>query len=307
MEHCPIDLFTLLQTRKLSHLEIYNFFAQLIDGVRYLHAKGIAHRDLKLDNCCISFDGTLKIIDFGCATIFKRKVPKVNLNIDSSKTGISSGYSKYLADKNITSVGMQRSYNKMPSSSPPGSVPTMSDYSRNNSASSGFLSSTTDISCYESFDSSKGHHNLNLCGSNIQSDMSMPSGTVSSTPTILSQQEEEYQYVDLPSVGLCGSNPYIAPELYLNVPYDSRKADVWACGIILLSMTNLHFPWDIALEHKDKNFATFTKIPSKFIDFWLQARKEPAKLVNSMLEINPNHRTTIDGVYSDHWFKTIRL
>ncbi|UKK00965.2 non-specific serine/threonine protein kinase [Theileria orientalis] len=40
------------------------FILQIIDGLEYIHSKGIVHRDLKCENVVIS-DGTLKIIDFG--------------------------------------------------------------------------------------------------------------------------------------------------------------------------------------------------------------------------------------------------
>jgi protein-serine/threonine kinase len=32
--------------------------------------------------------------------------------------------------------------------------------------------------------------------------------------------------------GLCGSGPYIAPEEYVDLEYDSESVDVWAMGII---------------------------------------------------------------------------
>jgi serine/threonine protein kinase len=50
--------------------EIYCVFRQICDGVEYLHEIGLAHRDLKLDNCVMSSDNVVKLIDFGTATVF---------------------------------------------------------------------------------------------------------------------------------------------------------------------------------------------------------------------------------------------
>ncbi|KAI8869625.1 kinase-like protein, partial [Ramicandelaber brevisporus] len=47
--------------------------------------------------------------------------------------------------------------------------------------------------------------------------------------------------------GVCGSDPYIAPEVFASAAtgagYDGRAADVWALGIIFLAMVSAHFPW----------------------------------------------------------------
>ena len=42
-------------------------FRQTVSGVTYLHEKGIAHMDLKLENLCRTSSGIIKIIDFGLA------------------------------------------------------------------------------------------------------------------------------------------------------------------------------------------------------------------------------------------------
>ncbi|EPQ29113.1 uncharacterized protein PFL1_03401 [Pseudozyma flocculosa PF-1] len=70
MEYAPHDLFNVVMSGKMCRQEIYCIFRQIIDGVDYLHSLGLAHRDLKLDNCVMTTGNIVKLIDFGTATVF---------------------------------------------------------------------------------------------------------------------------------------------------------------------------------------------------------------------------------------------
>lgn len=53
--------------------------------------------------------------------------------------------------------------------------------------------------------------------------------------------------VRLSSPGICGSLPYIAPEvLAKRGPYDPRPLDVWSCAIVYITMTFGGCPWQAA-------------------------------------------------------------
>lgn len=70
MEYCDYDLFAIVMTNQMSREEINCCFKQILSGVNYFHSMGLAHRDLKLDNCVIDSRGIVKIIDFGSAVVF---------------------------------------------------------------------------------------------------------------------------------------------------------------------------------------------------------------------------------------------
>ncbi|KAH7027570.1 serine/threonine-protein kinase chk1 [Microdochium trichocladiopsis] len=68
------DLFDKIEadvgvTEDIAHL----YFLQLISGVSFMHSKGVGHRDLKPENILMSLDGSLKLADFGMATMFEYK------------------------------------------------------------------------------------------------------------------------------------------------------------------------------------------------------------------------------------------
>lgn len=70
MEYCDFDLFAIVTSNKMSFEETCCCFKQILNGIEYLHSIGLAHRDLKLDNCVLNKNGIVKLIDFGAAVVF---------------------------------------------------------------------------------------------------------------------------------------------------------------------------------------------------------------------------------------------
>lgn len=113
MEYAPIDFFAVVMSGEMSRQEINCCLKQIIEGVKYLHLLGLAHRDLKLDNCVLTTDGILKIIDFGSAVIFKYPYDQYGSKQEESVHYCHGvvGSDPYLAPEVLSSLN---SYNPLP-------------------------------------------------------------------------------------------------------------------------------------------------------------------------------------------------
>lgn len=64
-------LFDLMaKTRNLSEPNAHFYFQQLMSAMEFCHSRGIAHRDLKLENLLLTTENCLKVSDFGFARYF---------------------------------------------------------------------------------------------------------------------------------------------------------------------------------------------------------------------------------------------
>ncbi|KRX10460.1 Protein kinase-like domain [Pseudocohnilembus persalinus] len=66
------ELLEYVKREKFSEKLARTYFLQLVQGMEKLHAQGIAHRDIKLDNLLLSENFQLKIADFGWATEYSQ-------------------------------------------------------------------------------------------------------------------------------------------------------------------------------------------------------------------------------------------
>ncbi|KAJ1728466.1 hypothetical protein LPJ61_004020 [Coemansia biformis] len=258
MEACATDLLTLLLGQpKDAHVPsdvLSGYFVQLVRGVHYLHGIGIAHRDLKLDNVCVTDDGVVKIVDFGCATLFRRRAHT----------------------QSPPPPQQQRRRAARPRAAPY-TVPR-------------------------------------------QPQPQQLGGPADQPPC---------QYIETMSTGVCGSDPYMAPELFAGGAYSAAKVDVWALGIILFAMRHVQFPWGAAEEARDGRFRAFVRAPGAFFDTWLAddagwaparvnffnitrrkcagpaAGPSPRRLLSKVLAVSPASRTDVGGILRDPWFASL--
>ncbi|KAF9912052.1 serine/threonine protein kinase [Linnemannia zychae] len=97
MEFAKYELFSSVMSGAMVRDEIACCFRGIVDGVAYLHEMGVAHRDLKLDNCVMNERGIVKIIDFGCSMVYQLPFEK---QIQMAK-GVS-GSDPYIAPEVFT-------------------------------------------------------------------------------------------------------------------------------------------------------------------------------------------------------------
>ncbi|XP_063413122.1 serine/threonine-protein kinase stk11-like [Mytilus trossulus] len=70
MEYCVCELQEMLESaadKKFPIFQAHYYFKQLVEGLIFLHSRGIVHKDIKPGNLLLARDETLKITDFGVA------------------------------------------------------------------------------------------------------------------------------------------------------------------------------------------------------------------------------------------------
>ncbi|KZT08979.1 Pkinase-domain-containing protein [Laetiporus sulphureus 93-53] len=112
------------------------------------------------------------------------------------------------------------------------------------------------------------------------------------------------------STGLCGSEPYIAPEQFLGKPYDARLVDIWACGIVYYCLHFQELPWTVA-QPTDHLFAAYvsacqtqSSCPPTINNLSPRACRP---LIRKMLEPNPKQRALIDEIINHSWVQSIEV
>lgn len=72
MEYCAATLQELLEstpTKTLPQHQCQGYYKQLLQGLAYIHGKGVIHKDVKPGNLLLTNNDTLKLSDFGVADV----------------------------------------------------------------------------------------------------------------------------------------------------------------------------------------------------------------------------------------------
>ncbi|XP_059813226.1 serine/threonine-protein kinase Chk1-like [Hypanus sabinus] len=99
---------------------------------------------------------------------------------------------------------------------------------------------------------------------------------------------------------MCGTLPYVAPELLKRKEFHAEPVDVWSCGIVLVAMLAGELPWDqpavSCQEYCDWNEKKLYLTP------WKKIEPFPLSLLNNILIEGPKNRATISDIKKDKWF-----
>ncbi|KAI1439673.1 Pkinase-domain-containing protein [Annulohypoxylon stygium] len=123
----------------------------------------------------------------------------------------------------------------------------------------------------------------------------------------------EYRGQRKQSATMCGSPPYVAPEILVCgrqekktgtelVKYSPELTDIWSCGVILFVLFVGNTPWDEPttsswefLEYKKTNGRSSD-------DLWKRVPAEALSLLRGMMNIEPKKRFTFPQIRQHPWY-----
>jgi serine/threonine-protein kinase CHEK1 len=115
---------------------------------------------------------------------------------------------------------------------------------------------------------------------------------------------------------VCGSPPYIAPEILAvgnqnqkisnreeKVGYDPQITDIWSCAIVLFVLLVGNTPWDSPVMEESYEYMDYVKSKGKPKDeLWTKVPNEALSLVRGMLKVEVGERFTMLDVRKHPWF-----
>jgi serine/threonine protein kinase len=137
------------------------------------------------------------------------------------------------------------------------------------------------------------------------------------------------------SKGLCGSEPYIAPEQFeqkgelacsskcsdlshamltllvrVRAEYDARLVDVWAAAVVFYCMHFQELPWRVA-KPSDPSFGPYLQLYSTSSStpppLSNLVPRECRSIIRRMLDPDPKTRATTETILNDPWFNRIEV
>ncbi|KAL9116120.1 MAG: hypothetical protein Q9227_000489 [Pyrenula ochraceoflavens] len=120
----------------------------------------------------------------------------------------------------------------------------------------------------------------------------------------------EYQGKRKINTTLCGSPPYIAPEVLnaQSVGYYADMADIWSCGVVLFVLLAGNTPWSRPVAGMDEygqpnEFSEYISTNGRSKDeLWQALPSEVLSLLRGMMRVDVQKRFSLEDVRRHPWF-----
>ncbi|KAK7191080.1 hypothetical protein DPSP01_007749 [Paraphaeosphaeria sporulosa] len=111
---------------------------------------------------------------------------------------------------------------------------------------------------------------------------------------------------------VCGSPPYIAPEIVsgrrskrkdiLDEGYQANICDIWSCGVVLFVLLVGNTPWEEPTMRSDE-FREYVDTEGRTTDeLWDKIPPALLSLLRGMLKLNPDDRMKLDEIRTHPWY-----
>mmetsp|Transcript_20096 Transcript_20096/g.37466 ORF Transcript_20096/g.37466 Transcript_20096/m.37466 type:complete len:573 (-) Transcript_20096:30-1748(-) len=264
-----------------------DWFKQVLNGVKWMHERGVAHRDLKPENLLFSPSSPdiLKIADFGLSAMIH----------ENHKAPATTGHTPTF----MTPTPSPPPSLSLPKFSTPLPIPQQSPGSSSQNSLTGY-SPVTGLSPL--------FPQMMIPGSPLPAFELPPSAPppmplLPSTATTLNTPPPTALLPPTPVkrlTSVVGSPHYVAPEVTSNKPYDGRKADCWSLGVILFAMLCGSLPFGSDLRNCER-FERFKKDRGDWIFEPYKVSDGGKRVVLGLLEVDPEDRWGVEEVGNDCW------
>lgn len=113
---------------------------------------------------------------------------------------------------------------------------------------------------------------------------------------------------------LCGSPPYIAPEVITcsksthtgradaRAGYAANRADIWSCGVVLFVLLVGNTPWEEPTSSSWEYNEYVRGNGRSADDLWQKPSPSTVSLLRGMMKLDPSERFTLEEVRKHPWF-----
>uniref|UniRef100_A0A8C5MWJ8 Serine/threonine-protein kinase CHK1 n=1 Tax=Leptobrachium leishanense TaxID=445787 RepID=A0A8C5MWJ8_9ANUR len=102
---------------------------------------------------------------------------------------------------------------------------------------------------------------------------------------------------------MCGTLPYVAPELIKSRAFHAEPVDIWSCGIVLTAMLAGELPWDQPSD-SCQEYCDW-KERKHYLNPWKKVDSTPLALLCKLLTESPDSRITVPAIKKDRWFTKV--